>query len=78
MSPNLTCPGCGAAKHINECNPRRERRHKDQAVRQTARTEWEENLRLERLVVPPGWDGELWLNYLADRTVYILRQVGQV
>lgn len=38
-----------------------------------AREEWEANLELERLVVPHGWQRDLFLDYLADRTVYIVR-----
>ena len=48
-------------------------------LRIAARKEWVENLKLDR-VAPPShpWEEDLWLDYLAARTEYIVRQLSNV
>ena len=47
-------------------------------LRQAARAEWEANLKLGYLVPPTGWKEGLFLDHLAARTEYIVRQFRNV
>lgn len=47
-------------------------------LRIEARKEWTANLKLGRIVVPDQWDKAIWLDHLAARTEYIVRQLPGV